>query len=347
MTENREQALEAAIGTLPRIPIAIHPTPLDPLPRLGEHLGGPRIYMKRDDLTGLAFGGNKTRMFDFSLADAVEKGAQVIVSGAAVQSNYCRQLAAACARLGIECRLILVPVRSVDREQVQGNHFLQRLFGAKVKILDSNDWALRGRMIQEEASRLEAEGRKVYVPRQPDTIDLDAIAYTEVALETVRQCREVGIDPCDLYVAAMDTTQAGLVLGLRYLDSPIRVHGFCPFDNVPDRAAGMAEMANNASRRLGLDLTLSEADFDSDDTFIGERYGLPTPEGVDAVQTVARTEGILLDPVYTGKAMAGMFEQVRSGKLSGDRPVLFLHTGGAPALFGYVDDVVPPTPDWE
>ena len=347
MAEDKEHALEEAIGRLPRIPIAIRPTPLEHLPRLSGHLGGPPIYMKRDDLTGLAFGGNKTRMFDFSMADAVAKGAEVIVSGAAVQSNYCRQLAAACARLGIECRLILVPIRPTDREQVQGNHFLQRLFGARVKILESNDWALRARTIQEEAERLTAAGRKVYVPRQPDTVDLDAIAYAEVALETVRQCREAGIDPQELYVAAMDTTQAGLVLGFRYLDSPIRVRGFCPFDNIPERASEMAEMANNASRRLGLGLTLSEADFDSDDTFIGEGYGLATPEGTEAVRTVARMEGILLDPVYTGKAMSGLFDHIGSGRLAGDTPVLFLHTGGAPALFAYVEDVVPSVPDWD
>jgi 1-aminocyclopropane-1-carboxylate deaminase/D-cysteine desulfhydrase-like pyridoxal-dependent ACC family enzyme len=311
--------------------------------RLTSVLNGPPLLIKRDDLTGLAFGGNKTRMFEFSLADAKAKGAEVIVTGAAVQSNYCRQIAAACAKLGLELRLFLVPVRPRDRHEVQGNHFLQRLFGAKVTILENDDWGERWDRMQAEAAQLRKEGRNAYVPRESDTIDLDAIAYAEVALEIVRQCRVMRIDPSELYVAAMDTTQAGLVLGFDFLEVPIKVRGFAPFPNMPNRQSSMAQMANQAAERLGIDVTLSDSDFDSNEEFVGEQYGFPTAAGIEALETVAQCEGILLDPVYTSKAMSALFAHIRGGRLDKTKPVMFLHTGGAPALFGYVPEVMPET----
>ncbi len=338
MNPERERKLERAIADLPRIPLGVKPTPLEPVLRLTEALGGPPIYMKRDDLTGLAFGGNKTRMLEFSLADAVEKGADVIITGAAVQSNYCRQMAAACAKLGLDLRLILRPERPIDREEVQGNQFLQRLLGAQVTILEDDDRAKQQAAIAAGAERLRREGKVAYIPREEETIDLDAIAYAEVALEIVRQCRELEIELAYLYVAALDTTQAGLVLGLSYLESPIRVRGFSPFEDVPERSREMAAMANRAARRLGLEIELREEDFDNTDRFVGERYGVPTQAGIEAIKTVARTEGILLDPVYTGKAMSGLISHIREGVLPAEEPVVFVHTGGAPALFGYVGE---------
>ena len=339
MNQEKAEILEAAIGRLPRIALGVRPTPMEAMPRLSAHLGGPPLYVKRDDLTGLAFGGNKTRMLEFSLADAKAKGADVILTGMAVQSNYCRQLAAACAKLGLELHLVLRPVRPIDREQVQGNHLLQRLFGAKVTVLEDHDRARQVKAKTETAARLRAEGRNVYMPREEDTVDLDAIAYAEMALEIVRQVRELGIDPHEAYIASVDTTQAGLVLGLAYLESPIRVRGFCPVDGATRRREDMAQMANQAARRLGLEIALDASDFDNDDSFIGERYGIPTRAGLAALQTVAQTEGLLLDPVYTSKAMAALFAHIREGRLPGDAPVVFVHTGGAPALFGYVDEM--------
>jgi 1-aminocyclopropane-1-carboxylate deaminase/D-cysteine desulfhydrase-like pyridoxal-dependent ACC family enzyme len=340
MNINRERKLEQAIAGLPRVALGVRPTPLEAMPRLSKALGGPPLYIKRDDLTGLAFGGNKTRMLELSLADALEKGADTIVTGAAVQSNYCRQMAAACAKLDLDLHLIMRPVRPIDREEVQGNHFLQRLFGAHITILEDRDRAKQQAVIAAKAEELRAAGKTVYIPRQPDTVDLDVIAYAESALEIVRQCRELEIEPAYLYVTALDTTQAGLVLGLAYLESPIYVRGFSPTDGVPDRSQRMAKMANQAARRLGLHIELNEADFDNDDRFVGERYGIPTRAGLDALRTVARMEGILLDPVYTSKAMSALIEHIREGRLANASPVIFVHTGGAPALFGYVEDVL-------
>jgi 1-aminocyclopropane-1-carboxylate deaminase/D-cysteine desulfhydrase-like pyridoxal-dependent ACC family enzyme len=308
--------------------------------RLSAHLGGPELFIKRDDLTGLAFGGNKTRMLEFSLAHALQIGADTVVTGAAVQSNYCRQMAAACAKLGLELHLVLRPPRAIDTQEVQGNHFLQRLFGAKVTIMPDFDGAKQAVAIREKAQALTAAGKKVFIPRQDDTVDLDAIAYAEVALEIVQQCRALKIDPEFLYAAAMDTTQAGLVLGFSYIRSPIQVRGVSPFEGKPERTLTMATQANRAAQRLQLDIQFSARDFVNDDSYVGERYAIPTKEGLQALHTVAETEGILIDPVYTSKAMAKLVADIRSERLGKHAPVIFMHTGGAPALFGYVREVM-------
>jgi 1-aminocyclopropane-1-carboxylate deaminase/D-cysteine desulfhydrase-like pyridoxal-dependent ACC family enzyme len=341
MSLERERQLEDALARLPRIPLAsVRPTPLEPLSRISALLGGPNLYIKRDDLTGLAFGGNKTRMLEFSLANAKATGADTIVTGAAVQSNYCRQMAAACAKLGFELHLVLRPPREIDKQEVQGNHFLQRLFGAKVTILPDFDGAKQAVALREKAQELMAAGKKVFIPRQAETVDLDAIAYAEVALEIVRQCRALRIDPEYLYTSAMDTTQAGLVLGFAYVRSPIQVRGVSPFENTPERMENMARMANQAALRMQLDIQFSSRDFVNDDSYVGERYGIPSKDGLQALRLLAENEGLLLDPVYTSKAMAKLIADIQSGQLGKQSPVLFLHTGGTPALFGYVREVM-------
>ena len=349
---DKERELRNAVDRVPRLPLGVRPTPLEAMPRLSNELGGPPLFVKRDDLTGLAFGGNKTRMLEFGMADAVSQGAKIIVAGAAVQSNYCRQLAAACAKLGLELRLFLRPERPVDREEIQGNHFLLRLFGAQITILEDNDRARQRAAIIAEAERLRSEGKQVYIPRQPavrspggkqdpeDTTHLFAIAYAEAALEIVHQCRAIDLRPRYIYVSSVDTTQAGLVLGLCHLESPIQVRGFSPIEALPQRSKDMAEIANRAARRLGLQIELGENDFENDDSFVGERYGIPTHTGIEAVKLVALCEGILLDPVYSGKAMAGLIAHICEGSITQEEPVIFVHTGGAPALFGYATDIL-------
>jgi 1-aminocyclopropane-1-carboxylate deaminase/D-cysteine desulfhydrase-like pyridoxal-dependent ACC family enzyme len=249
-------------------------------------------------------------------------------------------MAAACAKLGLELHLVLRPTREIDTQEVQGNHLLQRLFGAKVTVLPDFDAAKQGMALREKAQELTAAGKRVYIPRQADTVDLDAIAYAEVALEIVRQCRAMRINPEYIYVAALDTTQAGLVLGFSYLRSPIQVRGVSPFEGIPDRTENMARIANQAAHRLKLDIQLSGRDFVNDDSYVGERYAIPTPEGIQAIHLLAQNEGILIDPVYTSKAMAKLIADVQSGQLDKQSPVLFMHTGGAPALFGYVREVM-------
>jgi 1-aminocyclopropane-1-carboxylate deaminase/D-cysteine desulfhydrase-like pyridoxal-dependent ACC family enzyme len=341
MTIEREQQLEQAIARLQRIKLGTFPTPLEPLPRLSAALGGPPIYIKRDDLTGLAFGGNKTRMLEFSMAEAIARGVDTVVMGAAVQSNYCRQLAAACAKLGLELHLLLRPEREADKSEIQGNHFLQRLFGAQVTVLPDNNRNDQQAAIAARAEELRKTGKNVYVPRQADTVDLDAIAYAEVALEIVRQCREQAIAPAHLYVTAFDTTQAGLVLGMHALGRPMHVRGITPTDMpLEQRQHRMMVMANQGAERLGLDMEFHADDFDNDDSFIGERYGVASPAGIEAIHLLAKTEGILSDPAYTGKGLSGLIAHIRQGKLDKETPVVFVHTGGAPALFAFVEDVL-------
>jgi 1-aminocyclopropane-1-carboxylate deaminase/D-cysteine desulfhydrase-like pyridoxal-dependent ACC family enzyme len=341
MSLERERQLEEALARLPRTPLAsVRPTPLEPLARLSAHLNGPALYIKRDDLTGLGFGGNKTRMLEFSLAQAQATGSDTLVTGAAVQSNYCRQMAAACAKLGLELHLVLRPHREKDKHEIQGNHFLQRLFGAHVTILPDYDPIAHANALRAKAQELTAAGKRVFVPRQPETVDLDAIAYAEVALEIVRQVRALQIDPEFLYTSALDTTQAGLVLGFSFIRSPIQVRGVSPFEKTPQRMENMAAIANQAAARMQLPIQFGARDFVNDDSYVGERYSIPTPEGIEAIHLLARTEGILLDPVYTSKAMAKLMQDIKDGTLERHAPVLFMHTGGSPALFGYVPEVL-------
>jgi 1-aminocyclopropane-1-carboxylate deaminase/D-cysteine desulfhydrase-like pyridoxal-dependent ACC family enzyme len=341
MTLERGRQLEEAIGKLRRIKLGYFPTPLEPLPRLSAALGGPPIYIKRDDLTGLAFGGNKTRMLELSLAEGLARGIDTVVMGAAVQSNYCRQLAAACAKLGLELHLLLRPEREADLREVQGNHFLQRLFGAQVTVLPDSDRAKQQAAIAARAQELRQAGKQVFIPRQDDTVDLDAIAYAEVALEIVRQCRELAIQPAYLYATAFDTTQAGLVLGMHYLGKPMHVRGITPTEMPLDqRQHKMMVMANQGAERLGLEIEFHASDFDNDDSFIGERYGVASPAGLEAIRLLAQTEGILIDPAYTGKGLSALIAHIRAGRLDKTQPVVFLHTGGAPALFAFVDEVL-------
>ena len=334
-----ESRLEMALANLNRVSLGEMNTPLEHLPRFSAALGGPQVWIKRDDLTGLAFGGNKTRMLEYSLAAGVERGADTIVFGAAVQSNYCRQLAAACAKLGITLHLILRSEREIDRTAITGNNLLQRLLGAQVTVLSDNDRDRQQEMIAAKAEALRAAGHNVYVPRQADTVDLDVIAYAQSALEVARQCRRQEIDPRRMYVCAADTTQAGLVLGLKAVGSPMQVKGINPsFKNGNEER--MAQIANQAAERLDLDVTLTAADFDNDDSFVGDRYGIPTPEGLAALRLLARKEGILTDPVYTSKALAALVAHIRGRALPAQEPVVFVHTGGAPAIFGYTDEMV-------
>ncbi len=339
------------ISRFPRVSLGNWPTPLHPTPRLAEFMGGPPIWFKREDLSGLAFGGNKTRMLEFTLADVQQKGADVIVTGAGVQSNSCRQMAAACAKLGIDVELVLIPIMERDAQEVQGNHLLQRLFGAKVtftylpgpypaKFFEPDPPELV-EAVNARVAQLEAKGKKPYVPRTSDVIYLDALGLVQCAIEMVEQMEKEGIDPQAIVVPSADTTHAGLVLGLRALGYSIPVYGYNPLPSGEEAKVAMAQIANQTGEQLGLEMEFKPDDFDSDDSFIGEAYGVPTQAGLEALVQVARTEGILLDPVYTGKAMAGLISRIRRGDFEPTRPIIFVHTGGNPAIFAFANEILP------
>jgi len=336
MGADRTAELKALIDRLPRANLARLPTPLEEAPRLSEALGGQRILFKRDDLTGLALGGNKTRMFEFTLGEALQKGVTTIVAGAGVQSNYCRQLAAACSKLGLDLRLILRRTSGHKDIELQGNLLLDLMFNAEVEIIEA-DVLEQKRVIDKVAKRLIKEGHHVYMGRKSDLADLglEAVGYVNCALELCNQLEEQDLEINRLFVSSSTTTQAGLVLGAKYLNSDFQIVGVNPVDWIEDVPSEIARIANEAAMRLGVNLSVNPSEIVNLGEYVGEGYGKLTPEGVEAIKLVARTEGILLDPVYSGKAMAALIDRIHKKAIKSDETVLFLHTGGFPALFAY------------
>jgi len=336
MRDDNARELKVLIDRLPRANLAKLPTPFEEAPRLSEALGGPRIFFKRDDLTGLALGGNKTRMFEFTLGEALQQGATTIVAGAGVQSNYCRQLAAACSKLGLGLHLILRRTPGEVDIELQGNLLLDLLFNAKVQIIEA-DVLEQKRVIDEVAKRLVEKGHHLYMGRKSDRADLglEAIGYVNCALELCNQLAEQAVQINRLFVSSSTTTQAGLVLGAKYLNADFQIVGVNPVDWIEDVPSEIARIANEAAMRLGVDLSVTPSEIINLGEYVGEGYGKFTPEAVEAIKLVARTEGILLDPVYSGKAMAALIDGIHRSTIETDETVLFLHTGGAPALFAY------------
>ena len=329
--------LQARIDRVPRVRLAHLPTPLDEAPNLTRVLGGPRIFIKREDLTGLAFGGNKTRILEFTMADAVRQGADTIVACAFAQSNHCRQAAAAAARLGL--RAVLVLGRGEKAEQVQGNLLLDGLLGAE--IIRTAEDSLEGISAQatQVTQELCARGRRaVQVSLTPHATALAAVAFAGCLVELDAQCQQAGIVPSYLFVASSGGTQAGLLLGTLALGRPWTVAGYTPIAR-PARHERLAAVVNDAADLLGLGVRATAADIVNHDSELGPGYARLTDEGVAALRLVAQMEGILLDPVYTAKAMSGLIRQVRAGAFRPEESIVFAHTGGTPALFSYADEL--------
>ena len=329
--------VERCVARLPRLDLAHLPTPLEEVPRFAGRLGGPRVFIKRDDCTGLLFGGNKTRHNEFLLADALEQGADVLVWGAGIQSNNCRQTAAACARLGLECHLYLS--RATHNEDVQGNLLLDYLVGARVEIVDAPLGPELEALLLARADDLRARGRRPYVWERHRARELGAVSYTLCVAEIAEQMRERGLRPAALYVAAAGATGAGVALANAVLGLGCQVRLLCPIRWPWDTAEDMAQVANRTAELLGLPHRLQATDIHVSEDYIGPGYGVVTPGAWEALELLATTEGILLDPVYTAKAMAGLIDDVRSRRVP-DGPVVFIHTGGTPAVFAYRDELL-------
>jgi L-cysteate sulfo-lyase len=334
-----------SIDEHPRIRLAHLPTPLEPLDRLSETLGGPRIWIKRDDCTGLGSGGNKTRKLEFLLGDARVAGADVVISFGAVQSNHARQTAAACASQGIECHLILarkVPWQDPNYE-VLGNVLLDHLFGARVHLVEAAD--VRD-TFGDLKDRLKDEGRTPYVIPTGGSNAIGALGYVQCARELIEQTRQQAL-PLHHIVHATSSagTQAGLLAGLtaaRKLDTTT-VHGINVSEPAQDTDALRGTIAELACETLALlDVTtpLPQTAVRVDSRYIGEGYGLPTEATLAALRQVARLEGILLDPVYSAKAMSGLLGMIRAGGLRDASDVVFLHTGGSASLPVYGEVVL-------
>ena len=327
------------LARFPRIRLGHGPTPLEPMENLTRRLGGPQLWVKRDDCTGLSTGGNKTRKLEFLMADARAQGADIVVTQGATQSNHARQTAAACAKLGMACHILLEDRTGYqDAAYTQsGNVLLDKLHGASVERRPG------GADMQAEmevvAERMRAEGQRPYVIPGGGSNPVGALGYVVAALELVNQAAEMGLAVDHLVHATGSAgTQAGLVAGLAGLNSGIPVLGIGVRAPRPRQEANVLALAQRTAAHLGLpDGTVRPEHVVANCDYVGQGYGIPTQGMVDAIRLVAETEGLLLDPVYSGKAMDGLIQLVRAGRFRPDENVVFLHTGGAVGLFGYPD----------
>jgi L-cysteate sulfo-lyase len=326
------------LGRFPRIRLGHLPTPLEPLENLSKHLGGPKLWIKRDDCTGLSTGGNKTRKLEFLMAEALAQGTDTVITQGATQSNHARQTAAAAARLGLACHILLEDRTGyTDPAYIQsGNVLLDKLHGAGVSRRPG------GTDMQAEmealADELRAEGRKPYVIPGGGSNPVGALGYVNAALELVNQAAEIGLR-IDHVVHATGSagTQAGLVTGLVALNSGIPVLGIGVRAPREKQEANVLGLAQRTAAHLGLPALVQPAHVVANCDHVGQGYGIPTRGMVEAVRMLAEKEGILLDPVYSGKGMAGLIDLIGRGKFGKDENVVFLHTGGSVGLFGYPD----------
>lgn len=329
----RREELKERLAALPRLPLAALPTPLEELKRLSAHLAGPQLWVKRDDLTGLAFGGNKIREFEYQIAQAVEQGCDVLVHSAAAQSNQSRQTAAVAAKLGLSAVIV---GRDDAHAQPQGNLLLTHLFGADVDLPTLEEQA---RAVAGKLAALTAAGHRPF-HTSSDARIFRSVAYVDGALELLAQCEEQGVEPAAIYLCSGAYTHVGLVVAFKALGVDLRVVGISPSPR-DDRQAAREHLAlgRECAQVLGLDLSLKAEDFESYAAFVGPAYGVVTAESRQALHLVARQEGLLLDPSYTSKAMAGLLAHVRTGWWRPEQSLIFLHTGGTPALFAYAKDL--------
>ena len=315
----------------PRLELIGAPTPLEYLPRLSDHLGR-EIFIKRDDTTPLAMGGNKLRKLEFLAADALREGADTLITAGAIQSNHVRQTAAVAARLGLHCVALLENPIGTRAENYlsNGNRLLLDLFNTQVEMCDAlTDPAAQ---LDELATRIEAQGYRPYVIPVGGSNALGALGYVESALEIAQQCEDA-VEISSVVVASGSAgTHAGLAVGLEQLMPQAELIGVTVSRAVADQLPKVVALQQAVANSLELQ---AKADIILWDDYFAPGYGTPNEEGMAAVKLLAQLEGILLDPVYTGKAMAGLIDGITQKRFKDEGPILFVHTGGAPALFAY------------
>lgn len=329
---------DLSLHRFPRVPLCHGPTPIEPMARLSAELGGPRLFIKRDDCTGLAGGGNKTRKLEFLVGEALKQNADMLVTQGAVQSNHVRQTAAAACKNGLKSHALLerrVPNRGSSYETT-GNVFLDRLFGTTLEFrpsgLDMNAEA------QAATERLRAAGHRPYFIPGGGSNPTGALGYAACAQEIVQQCQGDGLALDWLVMATGSTgTHAGLLAGFHALGFALPVMGISVRQPRARQIGAVHTLAQATAQKLDVPPPAAEHTI-VDDRFVGEGYGIPAQTTIEAIELTARLEGILLDPVYTGKGMAGLIGLVREGFFKPTDRVLFLHTGGAVALSAYEKD---------
>lgn len=323
----------ALLDTLPRVALAHVPTALEAAPRLGSAIGLPRLWVKRDDCTGLAMGGNKARKLEYLVADAVAQSADVLLTTGGVQSNHARMTAAAACKVGMQSILFLC---DAPPEAEQGNLLLDRIYGAEVRFIPG--FSLRGmhEAMDAAAADLRERGRRPYIIPVGGSTPLGCMGYVRAVRELAEQSQSLGLRIDALTVATGSTgTLSGILLGVRLFLPGTRVYGVSVSPRAEPGKRKCAQIVAEAAALLEVDWQPAPAEIPIFDDWLGPDYGVPTPEGLEAIRLAAQLEGYLLDPVYTGKALAGTRGLAERGDLRADETVVFWHTGGAPALFAF------------
>jgi L-cysteate sulfo-lyase len=320
----------AKIQRLPRVKLANLPTPLEEMPHLSRALGGPKLWIKRDDLTGPVFGGNKVRKLEFEMADAVQKGANIIVSGGVVQSNHARSTAVAARKLGMNVVLLL---RGEKPEKYTGNLLIDRILGADIRFFRAESHEM-GPITKKVVEELKAKGYNPYVV--PFSSPLGSVGYVNAFLELHSQAKNMNFK-VDYIVHAVGSggTQAGFIVGNKALDTETNLIGVATEPDGDWLLNTTVEIANNCAKLLELETSITQADVAILHDYAGEEHGALNQGVKDAIKKAAEFEGILLDPVYTGKAMIGLINLVEQGRFGKRENIVFLHTGGIPAVFAY------------
>lgn len=326
--------IAAALARVPRLELVTSPTPLEPLAHLSRQLGRD-IRVKRDDITPFALGGNKVRKLEYLAQDALAQGADVLVTAGAIQSNHVRQTAALAARLGLGCLALLEnPIGTADRNYLEnGNRLLLDLFGTEVQLVPNLDTA--DQLLAEAAERLRAAGRTPYVVPIGGSNALGALGYVRAGLELAEQIKAGGVRPSAVVLASGSAgTHAGLALALEHTLPGIRVVGVTVSRPDATQRPKVEGLLQRTAELLGVPVPTGLR-VELWDQYFAPRYGEPNAGTLGAIRQVASSEGLLLDPVYTGKAFAGLLDGLERGAFEGNGPVIFLHTGGSPALFAY------------
>ena len=323
---------------LPRICLGQLPTPLEEAKRLSDVLGGPRIFFKRDDLTGIGLGGNKVRKLEFIIGKALEEGADTLVVCGGFQSNMARVSAAMANRVGMKVELVLGGLPGESRPPI-ANLLLDHLLGAGIRLVDTVPRWEFGKFLHEVAEELRSAGRRPFVLAPGGSSPEGMAGYFSATLEMAGQFSEQGIEPSRIFVAVgSGSTFGGLLLGAMHVNPSFEVVGISVSRMSDYLSEKIPQLTTDAIGLLGLDKGVRGGDLTTYDQYIGEGYGALTDGACEAIRLVAETEGVFLDPVYTGKCMAGLVDLIRKGIVGSDETVVFIHTGGSPALFAYEKD---------
>ncbi|MFQ5648437.1 MAG: D-cysteine desulfhydrase family protein [bacterium] len=313
------------------VELAKLPTPIDLLERLSNSLEGPRIYVKRDDETGIAVTGNKVRKLEFLLAEALARGCDTVITCGGYQSNHARTTAVVAARLGLKCHLVL---RNGLSASMDGNLFIDRLVGAEIQYVSPEEYMRIDDVMQQVARDVKSSGNKSYIIPEGGSNEIGALGYLKAAREIAEQLRAMKLKIHHIIVPlGSGGTQAGLLLGKYLFDLPARIHGINVCDDKAYFVSKIHKLLQRIERRFNMDIQIGKEEIRVIDGYVGKGYGLSSQEEIDLIKQIAKMEGVILDPVYTGKAMFGLLDQVKKGGFTADENILFIHTGGIFGLF--------------